>query len=502
MRKNRLESLILIALALASLAACGGDLRATEIPGPSEPVTTSLDLASATSTAIGQEPSPTLPSHSATSTVVLPSSSPSPPHPSSTQTSKPTRQSAPSKGTVTPLAESPTVTTSVSTRTLTVAPTDTPEPEPSPTATSTSSLGNDLANVRLELQPVVGGLDTPVGIAHAGDGSGRLFVVEKVGRIRVVRNGVLRESAFLDITGRVGASASEQGLLGLAFHPDYASNGSLFINYTNQQGNTVIARFSVSSDGARVDPSSEVILLTIAQPAGNHNGGHLAFGPDGYLYAGLGDGGGAGDQFGNGQNGSTFLGTMLRLDVDSAQPYAVPAANPFLGSASVRNEIWAIGLRNPWRFSFDRVTGDLYIADVGQNQYEEVNVQPAESAGGQNYGWPVMEGVHCFPEDRACDQAGLTLPVVEYDHSQGCSVTGGYVYRGQEFALLEGIYVYGDYCSGRIWGLARTGGGSWRSAQLARADISLSSFGEDEAGELYVVDMGQGELFKLTAWPR
>jgi glucose/arabinose dehydrogenase len=354
----------------------------------------------------------------------------------------------------------------------------------------------------VELQPVVGGLDGPVSIANAGDGSGRIFIVEKVGRIRVVSNGVLVESAFLDITDRVGSSASEQGLLGLAFHPNFTENSSLFVNYTNREGNTVIARFSVSSDAARADPSSEVILLTVAQPAGNHNGGHLAFGPDGYLYAGLGDGGGSGDRFGNGQNGTTLLGAMLRLDVDSGQPYTVPAGNPFAGDATVRDEIWAIGLRNPWRFSFDRVTGDLYIADVGQNQYEEVNFQPAKSTGGQNYGWPVMEGVHCYPEDRACDQAALTLPVVEYDHSRGCSVTGGYVYRGQGFPLLEGIYVYGDYCSGRIWGLARSGGGTWRTAQLAQADISLSSFGEDEAGELYLTDMGQGKLFRLLARPR
>jgi glucose/arabinose dehydrogenase len=502
MRKNRLESLILVALSLASLAACGGDLRVTEFPGPSEPVADVLGAASVTSTTITQEPSSILPSHSGTSTVALPSSTTSPPAPSISPVSEPTLQSAPPTGTVTPLAETPTGTAPAPTQTPTRVATVTSKPEPSPSAASTSSLGNDPANVRLELQPIVGGLDTPVGISNAADGSGRLFVVEKVGRIRVVGNGVLAESAFLDITDRVGASASEQGLLGLAFHPDYVSNGSLFVNYTNQQGNTVIARFSVSSDAARADPSSEEILLTIAQPAGNHNGGHLAFGPDGHLYAGLGDGGGAGDQFGNGQNGSTLLGAMLRLGVDSGLPYTVPAGNPFVGEPVVRDEIWAVGLRNPWRFSFDRVTGDLYIADVGQNQYEEVDFQPAGSAGGQNYGWPIMEGVHCFPEDRVCDQAGFALPVVEYDHSQGCSVTGGYVYRGQEFPLLKGIYVYGDYCSGRIWGLARSGGGSWRTAQLARADISLSSFGEDEVGELYLVDMGQGELFRLMARPR
>lgn len=480
MRNNGLEIPVLIALALASLVACGANLRATDTPGSSVVSTVVPDVAGVTSTATARRPSPTLPSPSATSTIALPSTTFSAIPPSAAPLAEPTEQIEPTAGTSTPLPV-------------------TPEPLPAPTATATTRIGNEPERVRVELQRVVGGLDTPVSVANAGDGSGRLFIVEKVGRIRVVRDGALMEFAFLDITDRVGASASEQGLLGLAFHPDYHSNGSLFVNYTNREGNTVVARFSVSSDSARADPSSELILLTVAQPAGNHNGGHLAFGPEGYLYVALGDGGGAGDQFGNGQNGSTLLGAILRLDVDSGQPYAVPASNPFVGEAAVRDEIWAIGLRNPWRFSFDSLTGDLYIADVGQNQYEEVNFEAAKSAGGQNYGWPVMEGVHCFPQDTPCDQAGLTLPVVEYDHSQGCSVTGGYVYRGQEFPSLEGIYVYGDYCSGRIWGLARSGGGGWRAAQLARADIRLSSFGEDEAGELYLVDMGQGELLKLTA---
>jgi len=363
------------------------------------------------------------------------------------------------------------------------------------------SLPGDPGAVRVELQRVVGGLDTPVGIANAGDGSGRLFVVEKPGRIRIVRNGALSSIPFLDITDRVGSGGSEQGLLGLAFHPAYVQNGVFIVNYTDQQGTTVVARFSVSSEPSLADPASEVILLTVGQPASNHNGGHLAFGPDGYLYIGLGDGGGADDRYGNGQNGQTLLGAMLRLDVDSKVPYAVPADNPFVGSPAVQHEIWALGLRNPWRYSFDRLTGKLYIADVGQNKFEEINVQPADSGGGENYGWPIMEAAHCFPDDAGCDRSGLVLPVAEYDHSQGCSVTGGYVYRGRGFPLLSGIYLFGDYCSGRIWGLAPAGDG-WRVAQLAHAGVQISSFGEDEAGELYVLDMGGGELLKIVARAR
>jgi glucose/arabinose dehydrogenase len=351
----------------------------------------------------------------------------------------------------------------------------------------------------LELQRVVGGLDTPVGIAHAGDGSGRLFILEKPGRIRVVQNGVLSDTPFLDIRDRVGSAASEQGLLGLAFHPAYSANGAFFVNYTDRQGDTTVSRFSVSDDPARADPASETVLLTLDQPADNHNGGHLAFGPDGYLYIGTGDGGAANDRFGNGQNGQTLLGAMLRLDIDRGQPYGIPPDNPFVGDPAVRDEIWAIGLRNPWRYAFDRLSGDLYLADVGQNLYEEVNLQRANSGGGLNYGWPVMEASHCFPPGSACDPAGLTLPVAEYDHSQGCSVTGGYVYRGQEYPFLTGIYLFGDYCSGRIWGLAPGAAGGWRVAELAQADLLLSAFGEDGAGELYLLDMGRGELFKITA---
>jgi glucose/arabinose dehydrogenase len=380
-----------------------------------------------------------------------------------------------------------------------------PEPTPLPTASPTVAVAvvPDPASVEVVLQPVTGGLDTPVGIAHAGDGSRRLFIVEKIGRIRVVRDGGLDAVPFLDITDRVEAGRSEQGLLGLAFHPRYAENGLFFVNYTDRQGNTVVSRFSIQVNPELADPASERVLLTLEQPASNHNGGHLAFGPDGFLYVGTGDGGGAGDRYGNGQNGQTLLGAMLRLDVDGDAAYTVPGGNPFVGNPGVRDEIWALGLRNPWRYSFDRLTGDLYIADVGQNMYEEVNVQPAGDPGGQNYGWPIMEGLHCFPADRTCDRAGLTLPVREYDHTQGCSVTGGYVYRGQGFPLLTGIYLFGDYCSGRIWGLARSGDeGEWLVARLAQANVQLSAFGEDEVGELYLVDMGGGTLFKVTARPR
>ena len=240
-------------------------------------------------------------------------------------------------------------------------------------------------------------------------------------------------------------------------------------------------------------------MLTVEQPASNHNGGHLIFGPDGYLYIGLGDGGGAGDVYENAQNGQTLLGSMLRLDVDEL-PYRIPPDNPFVDDPAVLDEIWAIGLRNPWRYSFDRATGDLYIGDVGQNAYEEVNFQPAMSGGGENYGWPIMEGFHCYREPRSCDPSGLVLPVAEYSHTgANCSVTGGYVYRGQAFPTLEGVYFFGDFCSGRMWGLTPTPEGEWQVSELLQVDISIASFGQDEAGELYVADMRGGMIFRLVA---
>jgi len=356
--------------------------------------------------------------------------------------------------------------------------------------------GGDVTTLSIGLEPFINGLSRPVGIANAGDGSGRLFVLEKIGRVRVYTDGQLLSSPFLDISDRVGSEASEQGLLGLAFHPDYAVNGLFFVYYTDLQGNTVVSRFKVTDDPNIADPASEEIVLQVRQPASNHNGGHLEFGPDGYLWIGLGDGGRAGDAFGNGQNTGTLLGSLLRIDVNQL-PYGIPPDNPFANAPDSRGEIWAYGLRNPWHFSFDRATGDLYVADVGQDTYEEVDVVRADAAG-LNYGWPIMEGMHCY-NTSSCDDSGLVLPVAEYDHSQGCSITGGYVYRGEQYPQMKGVYLFGDYCSANIWGISQSSG-TWQMAQVAQATgISLSSFGEGEDGELYLADMVGGVIYHITA---
>jgi glucose/arabinose dehydrogenase len=319
------------------------------------------------------------------------------------------------------------------------------------------------------------------------DGSGRLFVVEKAGRIRIIESGQLLETPFLDITDRVGSNGNEQGLLGLAFHPQYRENGRFFVNYTNTSGDTVIARFQVSSNPNQVDPNSEAPLFGYDQPFPNHNGGVMAFGPDGYLYIGSGDGGAAGDPMGNAQNTQTLLGKILRVDVDSAEPYAVPADNPF------GNEIWAYGLRNPWRMSFDQATGDLYIGDVGQGEWEEIDFLPAGSSGGINFGWDHREGAHDY---EGGGPEGMLDPVAEYSHADGCSVTGGYVYRGA-MAEWNGIYLYGDYCSGIIWGLLQTDAG-WQNQMLFDVDVTITSFGQDETGEIYLVS-DNGGIFRLAA---
>lgn len=361
----------------------------------------------------------------------------------------------------------------------------------------------DLASLRLRLLPVVDGLQGSLFVTHAGDGSGRLFIVQQPGVIWVLAAGRLIDAPFLDVRDRVGSSGSEQGLLGLAFAPDYANGGYFFVNYTDRDGRTIVARFSVTADPNLADPGSEFRVLALDQPAANHNGGMLAFGPDGYLWIGTGDGGAANDRFGNGQNPETLLGKMLRLDVtsDPDVPYLIPGDNPWVDAAwngrDVRDEVWAVGLRNPWRYSFDRATGDLWIADVGQNLYEEVNFVPAGSAGGLNFGWPIMEGTHCFPETANCQRAGLEIPIAEYKHgADGCSITGGYVYRGTASPALTGVYLYSDYCSGKIWGLAQDGDG-WRGALLLESGLNVSSFGEDEAGELYVVDL-RGGVYQIV----
>jgi len=355
---------------------------------------------------------------------------------------------------------------------------------------------------QISLSRVAGGFDQPVHVAHAGDGSGRIFVVEQAGRIRILENGAVLPSPFLDIASRV-ACCGEQGLLSVAFPPGFASKMHFYVNYTRRpDGATVVARYRVSVDNADVsDPASEEILLTIPQPFSNHNGGQLVFGPDNNLYIGMGDGGGAGDPLGNARNPGTLLGKLLRIDVESGEtPYGIPPENPFILTGGYLPEIWALGLRNPWRFSFDRLTGDLYIADVGQGAFEEVDFQPAGSPGGQNYGWNVMEGAACY-NSATCATAGLTLPVATYDHSQGCSVTGGMVYRGAASPDLQGIYFYGDYCSGRIRGLRKNGAG-WETAALpvpGDPPMNITTFGEDEAGEVYVANYANGEILKILS---
>lgn len=349
----------------------------------------------------------------------------------------------------------------------------------------------------ISLKKVISGIDEPTDIASADDGSGRLFILEKKGRIRIFKDGKLQAEPFLDIRRLVKSSGSEQGLLGIAFSRGFKKNGTFYVNYTNHQGvgNSTVARYRVAGNSERAEPASARIILNVKQPYSNHNGGQIAFGPDGYLYIGFGDGGSGGDPHNNGQSLTTFLGKMLRLDVESGKvPYGIPAGNPY------KNEIWAYGLRNPWRFSFDRATKELYIADVGQDKYEEVHVQPAESRGGENYGWKIMEGLHCFKK-KNCSQGGLTLPVAEYDHDTGdCSITGGFVYRGSEFPALKGIYLFGDYCSGRIWGLKRTGS-TWDKKLLLKTTLQISTFGEDEAGTLYVADFGAGDIYTVTVGP-
>jgi glucose/arabinose dehydrogenase len=317
-------------------------------------------------------------------------------------------------------------------------------------------------------------------------------VVEQPGRIRVIRDDALLATPFLDISSRV-SGGGEQGLLSIAFPPGYARKGHFYVSYTRAaDGASVIARYFRSPGNPNVaDANSEEVILTVEQPFAIHNGGLIAFGPDGYLYVSLGDGGAAEDFLNNAQNTDSLLGKMLRIDVESgAFPYAVPSDNPFVGLDGHRGEIWALGLRNPWRFSFDRASGDLYIADVGHNRWEEVNVQPASSRGGENYGWNVMEGPQCFTTF-FCDRTGLTLPAYEYTHLTGCSVIGGFVYRGSDYPCLQGMYLYSDFCTGGVWGLKQVDG-VWESRLLTNTSLQIVSFGEDEDGELYALDLNGG----------
>ena len=373
-----------------------------------------------------------------------------------------------------------------------------PGPSPSP-GTGTCAAGTPVSGTpALASTRVAGGLQSPLDVQAAPGDTSRLFVVEQRGRIRIVRGGALVPAPFLDISGRISC-CGERGLLGLAFHPDYARNGRFYLNYTNPQGNTHISEFRVSSNPDVASPDGERLLLFVSQPFSNHNGGALAFGPDGRLYIALGDGGSGGDPQGNGQDLRTFLGKMLRIDVDAGMPYGVPADNPFRGNAAALPEIWALGLRNPWRFSFDRATGEMYVADVGQSAREEVNVAP-RGAGGQNYGWNVMEGTACHRPSTGCPTAGLTLPVLDYGRNVGGSITGGYVYRGCRMPGYAGTYFYGDFVSGTIRSFRLQNGQAadqrdWTST-VGRNIGNVSSFGQDAEGELYIVDY-DGEVYRL-----
>ena len=348
--------------------------------------------------------------------------------------------------------------------------------------------------VRREL--VAAGFDFPLFLTTPPEDTARLFIVEKTGRIRIIRDGAVLPSAFLDLSAQV-SSGSEQGLLGLAFHPQYNVNGRFFINYTDRGGDTRVVEYKVSANPDLADATSAREILSIDQPFPNHNGGQVTFGPDGYLYISSGDGGDAGDPQGNGQDLSDLLGSLLRIDVDAGSPYAIPSDNPFVNVSGARPEIWNFGLRNPWRFSFDRETQALYIGDVGQGEREEIDVAPASSGGGKNYGWNVMEGLSCF-NTPTCDQSGFTLPVFDYDHDEGCAVTGGYVYRGARIPALQGQYFYGDFCSGFVRSFRFDGAATDHRLWPTLSGGSITSFGEDTIGELYIL-VASGEVFRLAS---
>ena len=378
--------------------------------------------------------------------------------------------------------------------------TDTGSPTPLPTPSSGACSATPVAGQpALKAELFVSSLDRPVDLQTPGDHD-RLFVVEQRGRIRLVRERQVVATPFLDITDRVGSSGSEQGLLGLAFHPRFSENGRFFVNYTDRNGDTHIAEFRSGLGADAVDPTTERTLFVQDQPFANHNGGQLSFGSDGFLYVGLGDGGSAGDPQGSGQNLGTLLGKLLRLDVDRGQPYAIPEGNPFAGRAGARPEIWAFGLRNPWRFAFDRTTGDLLIGDVGQGAVEEVDAEPAPRHGGQNYGWNVAEGSRCFNPATGCSLAGITLPILEYSHGEGCSITGGVVYRGCRMPGYAGTYFYSDYCSGFVRTLRLEGGRAVDQHDIT-AQVgprrSLVSFGTDADGEVYMLELG-GSVYRIV----
>jgi glucose/arabinose dehydrogenase len=353
------------------------------------------------------------------------------------------------------------------------------------------------------LQRVVGGLSSPVYVTSANDSSGRLFVVEQGGRIRIIKNGAVLSTPFLDISSQV-SKGGEQGLLGLAFHPSFKTNGLFYVYFTRGDGDIVINQYRVSAASGNVaDLSTVRRIITIDHPTyANHNGGMITFDRYGYLFIGTGDGGSGGDPSNHAQNRDSLLGKLLRINVNGSvgtRQYTIPSGNPYVGEAG-RDEIWSIGLRNPWRYSFDRLTGDLWIGDVGQNKYEEVDRSTVAGSGrgrGINFGWRVLEGRHCYNPATGCNRTGKLMPVVEYSHAEGCSVTGGYVYRGAAVPALYGRYVFADYCSGRIWTVPKGAASPIAKSLLMDTSMAISSFGEDQKGELYVVDHN-GAIYRFA----
>lgn len=364
------------------------------------------------------------------------------------------------------------------------------------------SMSHLIAQLDIQVENFASGFNKSVDLAHAGDE--RLFVVEQVGRIKIIDgDGNTLPDVFLNIQNKISSGNGEQGLLGLAFHPDFVNNGYFYLNYTAGNLTTRISRFSVSTNNPNLaDPNSEIVLLEFAQPYGNHNGGDLAFGPDGYLYIGTGDGGSGGDPQGNSQNRQNFLGKLLRIDVTTDfSAYTIPTDNPFVNDPSTLNEIWSFGIRNPWRWSFDQLTGDIWMGDVGQNAREEINFQPANSTGGENYGWNCREGFIAYnnPTSACIGVTDFTEPIFDYQtgSSAGCSVTGGIRYRGCEYPELYGKYVFGDYCSGRFWTTDNVNG-DWVTEVALNSNISISGFGEDVDNELYVLDLN-GTIYRVVA---
>ncbi len=378
-------------------------------------------------------------------------------------------------------------------------------------------------DISLSSIQIANGFTKPVYVCQPPGENDRLFVLEQKGIIKIIKNGKTVRKPYADLRNRIHnpiTPGDERGLLGLAFHANYQNNGFVYINYSDKNDHTIVSRFRIANDPDRLDTKSEKVLIKLKQPFSNHNGGHMEFGPDGYLYISVGDGGKWGDPYNNAQNLENLFGKILRIDVDTGDPYAIPDDNPFINNEDVKGEIWLYGLRNVWRFSFDRETGDMYLGDVGQDLWEEIDFVVADKAGGQNFGWRVMEGNHCYNPPEDCEPTGV-LPIFEYPNDanymkiltgmdepnvDGCSVTGGYVYRGSAIPGFQGTYIFADYCSGNIWtfkeknGIATEFQNRTEEINLGGGEFTnyISSFGEDNNGELYIVDYN-GIIFKLTA---